>query len=556
MESGIIRAVEKHRAKIAIVALLVILFLLMQAVGTTFFHNAVNHSYPQGYGASDAYWALTDVSYTMKNGVYKDLSPPLSFFSKTAYPIDEPPLLQYVAGGIGTLLGIESYDAINLGLILMVVVALFGICALLFEIEPLAMLVFLPYVLLVSVHPYSAVYSWGFWRQEVSMAIMIFSVYFLAQPWSLGRAVWLGALAAASAVAYPLYAFFFVALFFIIELYAYLRDRRWKRHALGAVVTGATGLVLAFPYLLDFAATRTGEGGFLQGTFTAIFTNYYPANAGVYFSNMLWPVVIALGVLVLLLTLALFRKMSTDITHPAILLLSVLALTVIPDLIGGYMGRGYQLRWLWPIILFGTTSLAVYIVLRMLVDNNIVRAHYAAVFVPVACTLLLVVTAAFILPSISFTDKPGQSICPETLWKAMGDVSTNTPPGSTVLVIDPTLTQDAVVMAIERPTDYMNNAALVEAVTKNLTLDQVKPGRICMYSTRRFSFVPFGWQPLPDIPACKPAPRQPCSYDYIVLHTINNDVFKTWLAGQSLGGFVTDRKFGDTLVLRNKEGCA
>lgn len=536
--------IDKNKKYIALGGLILVLFLLVQMINPIFFHNSINHTYPQGYLAGDAYITLANIKYVSQVGLYRDTQPDLVEFSTKKYTTIEPPLFIYLGAAITKIMGVESYDGTNIALTLLLISSILIIFIFLYKIEPLISIIFLPYALFVVAFPYMASYTWGYWRQFMAMNAFFFSLIIFQNKLSLKTSLLLSVVLSCTILGYPYYALFFVFLYILVLLFSYFSQKqKIKELFIYSLIIFTLALIFTSVYLLDFVASRqTSEGSILKASTDLAFGSYTAFGATVQFSQVQGLTFVFISLIIILLYFIIKIKSHNNLVKISLaLLLMLFTLSALPSL--GITQRAYQLRFLWPLIITMLFSFALYILLSVFIKSKPVKS--------------LIMLGVFILMLFLFYPISEQyskvqlgSIVSEQHWAAYQYITNTADNDSEVLIIDPTQNQDHVIVSMAKKRRFLNQIDIMNILEKNLSLDNVSTERQCHYPAANFK--DFKFEKITPPETCYNMNYPMCHFDYILLVLINNQQYLSWVDQQKLTSIFTPiKQFDYVVILKN-----
>ncbi|MBI4139725.1 hypothetical protein HY483_02060 [Candidatus Woesearchaeota archaeon] len=512
---------------VSILTLLTV-YLLLQIINPLIFQGAINHSSPRGFLANDAYWLESVVRHSINIGVYNEQPPALVYQRFEHYDPAEPPFFINLASGIGTLLVIESYDAIQFSTILIIISVILIVAAFLSEHTILAPL-FLPFTFYIAVFPYQVSYTWGFWRQTSALVILIAGMYYLSKNFSPGIAVITGIFLSASILSYPFYPFLFLVLI-VVSIVSQLNGRVniIKSIALFFI----TSILFSTNYILDFVSSRAGDAGLFSTIAKHLFEGYNSYGANISFEQLPLRWFFLTAFLICIVSLPLLKKRESWM----LLSVTIVSLTLLPSF--GILERGRHLRFLWP-VLFGiivVVSLSIIIgVLNNLLKNSSVNFKSArtSIFSVVVTIFLLWIISSPIMASSS---GPG-SIISDRMWSAYNYINDNTPKNSTILVIDPIGgSQAASILGIDRksrfPVQESFRNVLFKSIENGTPIENVPTIAFCQVPSMNRNW--FSYVPVKPVEECSERLVNWCTFDYVLIQYINDEKYINYIQSQEV----------------------
>ncbi len=532
-----------------LVLTLITIYLFFQIVDPLIFQGSINHSSPQGFLANDAYWLESVVRYSMSIGSYSEQPPALAYQSAEKYDPVEPPFFINLASGIGTLLGINGYDAIQFSAILLIISVILVAVAFLSEHTVLAP-IFLPFTFYAAVFPYQVSFTWGFWRQTSALVVLILGMYYLSKNFSSGTAIMTGILLSVSVLSYPFYPFLFLALIFVGilgQLNAGLESI--KQIIKPITFFFITSIILSTNYILDFAASRAGGEGLLSTITKNLFEGYNAYGANISFQQLplKWLFLPAFFLCIIFVPLLKKRELWIYLS------ITIVSLTLLPSI--GVLERGRHLRFLWP-VLFGITFV---IALSMLVNSvNSVsnvndvkfRLRGMGIFTVLAAVLMLWIISS---PIVASSQGSG-SIISDRMWSAFGYINNNTPKNSTILVIDPIGgSQAASILGIDRksrfPVQESFRNVLFQSINNGTLIENIPTIAFCQIPSMKRNW--FSYTPASPVPECSERLENWCNFDYVLIQFLNDEKYNNYVKSQkSLQSFIPVYQNGDVVLLQ------
>lgn len=520
-------------------------------VSEPFFNRTFYTEKPNNLLASDAYEHLLYVESIRDVGNYNYEPGEMVAFVKERLTPREPPLQMYYSAFLGNLLGIPSYVAAQFGLLLALFAAFSSVYILLARYDFRLAAVVSPFFLLSFNFPFIAGITWGFWKVYFSALLFFFSLLLFPVKFRGGALFLWALLLGAIFVSHPTLLIYGI-LVLLLRFLLYGEDRG-RSGLLKFVAIGMAAAALSSVYLLDFIASRNVSGG----TQDSGILEYLKAERGYNIMGPSTPLAGHFGYLwylaLLGFGLAVFfafrlRREKNYFFRVLVLLSFVFAILAAGP---SFFGRVYQFRLVWPVIAAVFLGFPVYVLLKSLPPIKGKTWPYLAVF-------LLSLYLLFALNALN-PSQGDYSILSGEQWAAYRFVAEKTPKDAKVLVVDPTLTQGAVLFNTRRYTRHLDGWMFDEIVRDGTEVADKETGIVCSPPEnirKGFSIVPNNVTKA----ACERKNTSICEFDYIlttlqVKREAEVGLLNRFFASLDPARYEVAYKGKQAIVLRNREVC-
>jgi hypothetical protein len=455
-----------NKKLLSIFLFIIVLYLFFQLFSVIYINGQLEHDFPYLYKAGDAYWlgsVIDDVNY---KGHYREMQQNLIAHTNQSLTTVEPPLFIYFASGVSNILDIESYDAINIAVILLLL-ASFGICFLfLYMWNTIYAYVFLPYSFMILYYPYNVLYTWGLWRPMMAIIPILASLLLFNTDLPKGNLLLLTIFFISSILAYPFYGLIFIG---ILILYILLRNffvNKVFASSKQLLFIALLGILFTIPYFIDLFVSRIGFSQ--SASYIASMSNYYSiGNFSVGFADVIWFIPILCFSILLIIYLIHSAMQKSESEYNLYLLITLLIITTLPSF--GILQRSFPIRLFWPFLFYLVSSVGFGLLIAFIVQklNNKLLIAYAF-----SILIFLFMMFAFWIPTYNISkihnsenfDNP---ITPKNYWLAMKEINDNTNQDSHILIVDPKLSQKAAVLNIKQPARLIGKTLFQESILKN-----------------------------------------------------------------------------------------
>ncbi len=525
----------------AIFFLVVIIFLCYIFVNPILFNGQISHESPQGYMAGDAYWILSNVDHTAEKGTYREIAPVFTDFSKEKFPPVDPPLFIYFAASVTNMLNIASYDGTTVAIFLLILCTILIAFVFLYELNPMVSFISLSYCLLIAFFPYSASFTWGFWRQFMGIIALFFGCIFIANKPNLRNSVFIVIALTAATLSYGIYGIFLSMVLISLYCMRLFIHRTTKTFFMNLSLIFFLTFLLTAPYLLDFIIAFNQADSVTISPVSGFLGKYDPYGAKITFSHIsgLW--FLAISLIILLLYLIVTLKKETLLRDKTFVILMLFLISALASF--GLVERTYILRFLWPALISCIFALSIFLLFRMLFANKPIVTIFLSLLLFMVFTISI---WTFLNPQRGVTY---MSISPKEEWTAFEYLNERSDADANVLLVDQYLYQDAVVTGLKRHTRFLGPSDIAKLVPDNLTLTYVDSHKFCQFPNTVFKNFKFNKV---DIPIkCKSQNVPLCNFDYILI-ALSKD-YANWLENQNLNNFSLEKNFNGILLLRNNQ---
>lgn len=514
-----------------------------------FFSRTFYDESPNNFLAGDTYWHLPIVKKIVETGNYNSEPKELVGFVDEDIPPNEPPLVFYFSAFLANLLGIPAHIAIFFGLLLMLMAAFATVYILLVKYDFRLAAVAAPFFLLSFNFPFIAGINWGLWKAYFSATMFIFSLVLFPAKFRGGTLyLWVLSLTAVILAHISMLPYLLLALLARVLLSEEDRNLRGFLKLAGIV---AASIGLSLWYVLNFI-TRFGVGASTSERVSSLVGgagyNLFGATPFARHFGYVWELSV-LGFL-LAVYFALRLRKANDYFFSVFSLFSLLF--VVFGVGPSVFGRAYQLRLVWPIVVSIFAGFTIYALIKSVLAVKGRAWPFFAVF-------LLSFPLLFAFKIISPPDWT-YSLTSDEVWSAYRFVAEQTPKNAKVLVIDPTLTQDAIVVHTERYTRYLDSSKFDEMVRDNTGIEEKEKYIFCNIPVnilRGLKWVPtesFASQ------ACAPKKGKACEFDYIlaVLQVKREQeigIMNRFLSSLEKSRFDVVAGGKQAIVIKNREVC-
>ncbi|MFH1182172.1 MAG: hypothetical protein V1702_04395 [Candidatus Woesearchaeota archaeon] len=380
----------------------IIFLLLWFGIGALWGHE-IEHGFPYGLGASDAFQHQARAESIKEMGGYAHEAPYIvnGFTDVVGF---YPPLLYHLSALLSNVTGLQTYDTIYFIVFLSAVLAAAAMYLVIKHFNSNAAILGIPLFVFLFSAPFTAAYLWGQWPSAASHVFLVAAVWALVVK---GRLWWLfsGIFMAAVGMTHTSEMIFLIG-FFSIYGAAKLLMKDW-REVKELLALALTAVVSAGYYLLIFQGTwaRFQKYNLFQVERT---TESFPT---IMLSHFSWAaIIIAIGAVIALLAA---RKLP--VAFSAYMFLAGMTNYV------GMSFRAFQTRFFWPVYL------AVFFGLGFSAVASLFAKRFRLA-ISVAAALILSVAVA----STSQMMGQSQGMMDQSRWAGLQWLSRNTPEGSTV----------------------------------------------------------------------------------------------------------------------------
>ncbi len=392
-------------------ALIALLGILLWMGPANIWDKQVEHGYPYGFYAQDAFIFMSYQPYLAESGSWSNLAPYLSR-GYTDVIQSQPPVLEILSVLLAQATGFGYYTTTYLIVMILVLLAVLCFYFLIRTFNPKVALLSLPLNVLLFSNVFISAFTWGNWPFFAGSCMLVLFFWCLARI----KERWipaLGALAMAAVAFGHTSEYIFIVpilgFMFLVDIASRRFDwAEWKRIA--GMIVGS--VILAGYYLIIF--------------FSTFFHGYEPQYMAPDVAGMslfvrvttpgTWLVlVMAAGLLVGLLMLKKHRVIQIG------LMMFLIGFT-------NYIGtgkRGLETRYLWPVYLSIFIGLLLYFV------GTKVAKQYLTLR---TCAIVSIVLTA-LLANHYYAETGGPGILFKEGWKGMEWVSKSTPKNATILYV-------------------------------------------------------------------------------------------------------------------------
>jgi hypothetical protein len=376
--------------------------LLWVGIGALWGHQ-IEHGFPYGLGASDAFQHQARAESIKEMGGYAKEAPYIvnGFTDVVGF---YPPLLYHLSALLSNVTGLQTYDTILFIVFLSAVLAAAAMYLIIRQFNSYAAILSIPLFIFLFSTPFTAAYLWGQWPSAASHVFLIAAVWAML---TKGKLWWLfsGIFAAAVGLTHTSEMIFLAGFFAFYGAVKIVR-KEWAE-VKQLLALAATAAVAAGYYLLIFQGTWAR---FQKYTLfhVELTTESFPT---IMLSHFGWAaIIIAIGAVI-----ALIAARKLPIWFSAYMFLAGLTNYV------GMSFRAFQTRFLWPVYLaaffgMGFSALASLFSKRLRLT--------------ISLTAAVILSVAVVSTSQMMTQSQG--MMDQSRWDAMQWLGKNTPENSTV----------------------------------------------------------------------------------------------------------------------------
>ncbi len=480
--------------------LCIVLFLGFYLLAAPFFGNTFYLQRPSNLLAGDAYWHLFILGSVIEVGNYNFEPDALEGFTGEKLAPVEPPLVFYYSAFLANLLGIPSYVALQFGLLLGISLAFSAVYILFARYDFRLATAISPFFIIALSYPFIAGITWGFWKAYLSFLLFFFSLLLFPVRFTNGSLCLYALLLAAIMLSHPAIMPYAVIVL-LLKVWLTPEDRTGSGLLKAAGVLAAAA-ALSVMFLLNYSKREGVSGATLAGKVPELLgyaPDYHLFGATPFAAHfgVVWPLSLlgfALAVYFMLKLMAekkyLFRILA---------LFSFLFLVFFMPLLG--FGRVYQFRLVWPVVVSVFAGLPAYVLLRPVAKGR-AWPFFAAFLVALYALLSF---GGLALP------EGNSSLFTDEAWSAYKFVAEKTPQSSKVLIVDPVLTQDALVFYTKRYTRFLDYSSFEEMARDGTPIEEKEKKMLCSLAetTRKNEITK---------KACEARKMRPCEFDYLLLN--------------------------------------
>lgn len=527
--------IEKMLIRYNWITLVVTVVAIFFILNLFFFKNSLEHPIPM-FKAGDAYWHASYAKYIQDTGYYNSQPQYMTGNNPAKLTPVEPPLFFYLNAEIGYLLSINYYDASIIACVLIMLCGVIAVYLLSNHINPLMPYFSLPVTIMQSCFPFISGMSWGFWKFYLASVLLIVGmVAWIIMKRSTKRSILVGVIFAGAIISHASM-LLYVALFFAI---VFLQEAFSKRRDGVILVSVAMTITLALSanYLIDFYYSWFGPGQLVHFGYGYGMYGATPSvgSMGLFF---------VLGAAGLICAIVLRKNWpSAEVTSYCFG--TIFVLLAIGPFFDMFM-RFLQMRIFWPLITAVFVGFFFITMLRVFESKKYMKSIITlSVFAVFTGTILYAGPSTYVMADYVFVE--------DGYWYILENVPVQN--NSRVLLIDPSLSQDAIVYSVHTYTRY-------------LCENDFQNNRSVENFSRIFCSVPnyirtgLGWKECPDCETyCLEGAVPLCSFDYFVIHTYITSSQSEWVNNQlsSINKNVNVSvylKNEDAVILKNENRCA
>ncbi len=493
------------------VPLVVVLVLLLFLANPSMFQNNLYSNSPNSFHASDAYAHLAYINDVIEVGNYNHEAQFYIGFTGDKLSPREPPLMLFYVAFLTNLLGIPSYVAAVFGLLLGILLSISIVYILIKKFSPSWAIAFLPTTLFLFTFPFSALINWGFWKACFMYFILITGFILFFSEWDKKKTALFVVLLASLIMASPALLPYFLMIFLLKLI---LEKSCWKNNFKLMVVGGVASLIITFHYFMNYSLARTASGenkildmlGYQQGY------HLYSANAYASHFGIVWYLSL-IGFAYGLYWIFKNWKERESYKFKLYALFSFFFIVFLLPAIG--ITRIYQFRLVWPLFVAVLIGLSIYLLI------NLIKEPLKKIKIEMLTTSLIIsgVLLVGLFYSLTFS-QDNHSITSEEYWQVVTYVHDNTPQNSTILVIDSILSQNSVLLNLNRKLFYYESEQIKEAIKNNLQINNSPSHYYCAIPEKsRDGFKIYSTGDL--VKECEQRRDQvipPCAFDYLFIN--------------------------------------
>ena len=484
------------------VPLIILISLIFFVINPSFFQNSLDSSTPNSFLASDAYAHLAYIDDVIENGNYNHESQFYVGFTGDEFSPREPPLMLFYVAFISNLFGIESHVAALFGLLLGIVLSISIIYVILNKFNWILAVLFLPVTLFLFTNPFVAGITWGFWKAYFMYFILVVGFLFFLTKLTKERAILLVLILSSLILASPALLMFFLLLFTFKLI---LEWSELKRNIITLLITGITSLIITSHYFLNYYVARTSGSseskllstlGFAEG-YHLYGANPYASNFGIF-----WYVALVGFMLALFYLIQNWKNRGSYKYKTFFLFTSFFIIFLLP-LIG--LTRINQFRLVWPLFIAFFIGLTGYFIIIFL-TKKIVKLNKSIITLFAFAILILLM-----FNILEFSDN-NMSITSPEYWDNLMYLHD--------LIIDPSLTQNSIVLSANRRMHYYDFSHFSQAQEEQVGLEEINSHYYCAIPEKSRDGLTI-YTNEDEIEYCerrRDSGAEICSYDYILIN--------------------------------------
>lgn len=532
--------------------LIIIIVIIFVILNSAFFQNTFYSPMPNSLHASDAYQDLAYLNDLVEVGNYNRESQfIIGFTGDTVSPI-EPPLKVFYLAFISNLLGIPTYAAALFGLLLGTILSIGIIYTILKKCSFVWAMGYLPVTLFLFTFPFIAGITWGFWKAYFMFFVLTIAfLFFLTKLTPVKLAMFVitisGIFLASPAI------FIFVLLLFVIKVL--LEWSELKKNLLLSAISGIIIVILIFNFLLTFLVVREQQGSLIQKILYSVGfqKGYHLYSATPYASNfgLFWYVAIFGFIYAHFYLFNNFKNRNNYKFKMSLLFVFFFIIFLLPSL---GVTRVYQFRLVWPLYVSVFIGLIFYLsvtyIQKQLKVNNLI----------ITSGIVFLFFTGGMLFYLEFP-KSNQSLTSLEQWDAYMYLKENTSKIALILVIEPAMAQNGILMVINRRVRYLDMDSFSNAARIGSNLGKVNPKFNCLIREKRHEGLKV-FSNTELIRWCEAEQKKVysiCSYDYILIDKQFLDQQQVKLTQDFIESInITNFsviKNGQVLLLENKRVC-
>lgn len=496
-------------------------FALVLALGPgTILAHQLNHPFPFGYGASDAFQHQVRAEAIKEQGNFRYEAPYIAKGFGDAVG-RYPPVLYHLAILLASASGMEVYDSI---LFLVLFMPLLGALAMFFIVSSfdkrIAYLA-LPVSIMVYSHPLSIAFYWGHWPAALAQVFLILFAWTVLRM-DEERSWLLMGISLSTVVLTHTSEAIFAGIFLSLVIGVRLLTKKLGRREITAVsLMAGTALMICGYFLIIFLNTWA-----VAQPYEFRIDAVWEGNPGFYIAGF--------GLLLLPLTAGTLLGLWRVKRSPVPLLFGYAML------IGGFMNyagfevRSFQLRFFWPIFLGIFIGYGLFLVMRLakkrMTTSFSMGASAGLLFLMMGILPIVVISQTEtqsipLLPQL--TADSNQGIMLPELWDTLTWLSANTPEDAEIYFFyGDRYSQDALLRNSERvhyqvdPEDFVQSIQDRKIRRHYLSEQPGDSGGTISYRTSLFSFADH----LKEKPkGFDHKEMDICQFDYFVLDKVSGN---------------------------------
>jgi hypothetical protein len=462
--------------------------------------NRINHDFPYGYLASDAFQHQTRAQGVKDAGNYRNEA------NYIVFGIDDvigyyPPIIYQLSALLSHASKLEVYDTIQLVVFLTMALSVIVVYLIIRKFNKNVAILSLPLSVLLFYNGLYTGSTWGHWPSILSQFFLISFFWYIANIDLKNSFIFFGIFLSAIIMTHTseaIYAFLFFVIFLIYSFFTKKLDFKLIKNAVfGSIFT----IIISFHFLVIFRNVWMVRQPY---SFSIIKKWGGPT---IFLSD--FGIILVFFLIGIVSSILLFRKKNMI---PFLISLSMIAFGYTNYL--GFTDRAFQLRFLWPVYLSFLFGLGVYQVAEI-VYKNWKTIHSVALSVIII--LILTNTSFSYLPSYQKISTPG--LMNSFHWEALTWISKNTPENSRIYFLyGDTYSQDAILRNAKRhhaqvtPEDFV---AAINAKEIRQLFETEFPGDGGGGAVQRPSYFSFQFK-LNEISSQFAGKKDICQFDYIV----------------------------------------